>query len=1008
MVLSTIVIQGRKYSYRDAEDLADNAGIFLHVAKKAISSSKKVAKYNKDLDDLNRMDKIEYIATKDKPEDTRVSIGDVNGVKMFKYDIKTNAIPLVKRIFSLKKNPSQFQITNDKVHAVQGKIDIGHIVKTPNININVTGTVYFVFNISAETCYRKTTFYHNGPIRDILQSATAAAILYLQVISNLLIPQVEKIIIHGQNDSLDLVYDWRNMTLRDKNYQLSQWKNINYISDSDENCVIKYFREYHNIKIDHFNDEIDINKLSKLCNDNQINYYFYSINGILKMKNTDNKNKKTISLILYNNHIYPLNGRRPINRNIDYNEIIIVKDIDKNIKKLLDNKIIPYDIQSNILSDESKSKVISYTHDSIKYLCNEQYSTCFCILNDFDLVDEIYDSITINDLGSIIEKKYLDNSIDSFFPLDVGKGGFNYDVLPDGFTFDDEDIHYIDKNKAYLCVLRNLPYIIYTDWRLSECKIINKNITDVDIIPHYLYIVDVMNDYDILLPNNGKYTGYHLQKCFKYRKNIIVKEQLQCSISPNHYKKMIDDLFRFIKDINIIKQIMVVLIGKFEKNTEVKESYSYKGIFNKDESKRTTGLKINIDKKYDVAYDCNKLISYVYNRKPLAIQVKDGCRLLLFDKMIDLDLDLDNILQIRTDSIVYKGPKPELDNHFLDGWKFLEKTNIKKMNMSSDIEKVEMTFIQSFPSTSTRILHAQYAGCGKTYHIINVLVPKLIKNNVNYLILTPSHCALKEYRNNQLNCKVIQHYEFHNEIPDESYIIVDEIGMVGRKGHDFIYKLLHLGKSFECFGDFNQLVPPDTHVSFGKDHYLQYMFGKNIDRRFENFRNNFTQEYYDSLINSNDHNYLVSEVIKYSAKDYKDADVVLTYRCKSRDDWNKKIMKERKLSYESRGLKLYCNVNKQRYRDINIYNGFPLYIYDNDEKYYYLVDNMDNPDVKIRCTKKQLDEDFSPRFAMNIYNIQGDSINSYYWDINDNYFINSQSAYTIISRLKGNIFINNF
>ena len=121
---------------------------------------------------------------------------------------------------------------------------------------------------------------------------------------------------------------------------------------------------------------------------------------------------------------------------------------------------------------------------------------------------------------------------------------------------------------------------------------------------------------------------------------------------------------------------------------------------------------------------------------------------------------------------------------------------------------------------------------------------KIIKEHESYIILTPSHSTLKEYKKLNLNCSVIQKYSmFGNDIPSEQTIIIDEIGMCGYQEMLFLTKCNLMGKQILAFGDFNQLLPVGSNHNFGCKNFLSYLFNK-IDESYTNHRNNFTAESY--------------------------------------------------------------------------------------------------------------------------------------------------------------------
>jgi len=157
-----------------------------------------------------------------------------------------------------------------------------------------------------------------------------------------------------------------------------------------------------------------------------------------------------------------------------------------------------------------------------------------------------------------------------------------------------------------------------------------------------------------------------------------------------------------------------------------------------------------------------------------------------------------------------------------------------------------------------------------------------------------------------------------------------------------------------------------------------------------NYRNDFTREYYEALYNSNLD--LVNEVKKYRSKDYLKSDIVICYRNeKGVEVWNKKIMEELGLNKYSIGLKVKCNTNVLSHHDI--YNNFKYTIKNVTDTHITLSDD------KI-ITKHEYDKNFMPAYALTLYGMQGKSINSFYYPDEELSFINSRSAYTLISRLK--------
>ena len=93
------------------------------------------------------------------------------------------------------------------------------------------------------------------------------------------------------------------------------------------------------------------------------------------------------------------------------------------------------------------------------------------------------------------------------------------------------------------------------------------------------------------------------------------------------------------------------------------------------------------------------------------------------------------------------------------------------------------------------------------------------------------------------------------------------------------------------------------------------------------------------------------------------------------------------------GCKIVCNSNELR--DMNIYNNF-----------YYTIKAVDG-DITINdglddivISEKQLKKFFDFGYCRTLYNIQGESITSFYFPVEDICHIDGRALYTLISRLK--------
>lgn len=781
------------------------------------------------------------------------------------------------------------------------------------------------------------------------------------------------------------IFNIKDMELRDNDVLdiFNEYVNVDLNKNDNSNCVKTFLKNKLKKISEKTIDDLKttIKDIIEFCEKYRIELYIYHYNGTLLDKHVPkkrNKNYPVLVFMAYNNHLYPINNKYLEKRKHDNLKIEIVEDATDKLKEFIYKNILPSSIKIN---DE---KIISFIVDNTKYLQNEDYYKCKSILEKFGFgLDEyLYDTITLPSIFNILESTYIKENINSFFPnaSNYTKGGYNYKTDEE---IDYKDLETIDKSKAYSYALKELEFLISCDFRQN--KIIKYDEQPSEICEHYLYIAKP-SESSILLPNRNIYSGEHLIFCMNEGVEFKILESIECTRHINFYKKMITDMYEKI-DNNSFKEIMNISIGKMERSPEIYDKTFFQGIYNKDQSDREEGYKIELTDKYNLVYNTQKAIKNIYNKKPISIQIKDNARRVLYKKMKDINLSTSDIIQIKTDSITYKKYKKNygkiLDG--LDGWKEEE---FKEIKPSEPYDNPDMSF--NIMTTNKNVLANCYAGTGKTYTILNELIPKLDTEKKSYIILSPTHRALKEYRDANKHCKVIDHYTCSKTIPSEDVIIVDEYGMCNEASHNLIFKCFLLGKEIHLYGDIYQLPP--VGISLGKisDQYTDLLFSnkKILDK---NYRNDFTREYYDGLINSNDKNYLYKEVIKYRTKNITDADIIICYRNDIVDKYNAKMMELKGYKDFDVGMPVLSKTNALYKKEI--YNNF-RYIITSKNGDNYELDNY------YKVTKKDLDNYFKPGYAMTLYGAQGDSFKSFYYPSDDKYFINPNTAYTLISRLK--------
>jgi hypothetical protein len=399
---------------------------------------------------------------------------------------------------------------------------------------------------------------------------------------------------------------------------------------------------------------------------------------------------------------------------------------------------------------------------------------------------------------------------------------------------------------------------------------------------------------------------------------------------------------------------------------------------------------------YDVEEKRNK---NPFNKVPIRVQTLCKARRIVYEKVKELKLKPTSIKQIRCDAITFRYTKKIKEGKEIGEWKMQDSKPLANDFDNDEPDDEPPTFKLDAINPNNK-LFADYAGSGKTHYIINELIPKLD----DFIVVSPSHASIREYRSKKINCNVIQRYSLSHTIPTEKNIIVDEIGMLDNQANNILIKCAMLGKNIYSFGDFQQL-PPVNSERCNSPIYLNYLYGE-ITKLGTNYRNDFTFEYYDSLITMTKN--ILAEINKYNSKSYEEAETIITYINATRQKYNKKMLTKLKIDYNivkgekhdsytiktpTVGCKIVCHTNELKDKDI--YNNFYYTIKSVDDN-ITITDGVDD----IVITLKQLKAFFNFGYCRTLYNIQGESLSSFYFTLEDINHIDGHALYTLISRLK--------
>jgi hypothetical protein len=846
-------------------------------------------------------------------------------------------------------------------------------------------------------------------------------------------------------------YSMSQYFLGDVEYSLEEWANISYIGNwkkGEDCCAVKFISNkfphlYWEIKKLQTKKGVSFENFRDFCDEHSIMYIFKDINNddlydgdkicnnIDLFKDLDNFNiQQALCAIVYEGHIYPYSGGKLKRIAKKPRSIKLVKDATNDLIKLYKNNICPRNV---IVSTKLKDNkyiigVDSYIYKGVKYFENSEYEMCVKILKKFNIEKCIPTNISMSSLiDFILSIRKGNHNVSSFLPdKDLYKAKAITWETDDDVDPYIENIKGIDKNKCYHYALTELPYLIIHDWRKHRVTDISKS-QNHQINDSYLYLVKARY-FSVPIPKSGLYPGYHLKKYNWIEFDIL--EELETDTCVNFYREILLELYNIL-NMNDFKKMGVRIIGKMERDIGEISKFLFKCIISKDIDYKEGPIREVND--YKLCFNKKDLINNIRDQIPINIQIKCHAYSLLTDKIKELKLNDNDIVQINTDALYYYGDYPSyLKNKDINvlkkdfkGWKISEDFKSReafKINFLED-NNIIPTLELTNNNDKKRVLYMKYAGNGKTFEIVNNLVTKCIRKNKSYIVLTPTHSTLNDIKNTKIiidsvnydiNCDILQKYCFDGSIPDTDIVIIDEIGFCGADCHDFLFKLNRANKSYYCFGDFNQMPPIGETRTFNQPHYLKYMFNK-IDTEFINYRNNFTKEYYDQLITGKLDPY--SEVFKLSSPlEY--AETCICFRNETRDIMNDKILEFKGLKKYSVGTKVICTTN----RLLDTSDQFPIYHHkeftifkikkiekDNAKKpikKFILIDSNGNKSV---IENKRFYANFRHSYCINIYEAQGKTFQSYHWAEEDKNWLlkkryatdtmRNKLAYTIISRI---------
>jgi hypothetical protein len=793
--------------------------------------------------------------------------------------------------------------------------------------------------------------------------------------------------------NVETIIDYRTIRMMGDtpmNLSVNIFANIVPIEPTEESCVPTALRKLYPEISKQKKDPIALlhnantNEIIDFCKTYKIRMIAWDHLGNVIAKYIPDKPStkfKTLAYVVYDNHIHIVKNKELVKKPLGEKfEIVEHEQLQRDFKELILRRIEPSNIRLG-----AGDLIAEYTHEDTRYIVNPDWELVLHISNVIGLFEDTLDpSTTLSQMLIHLEKYYSSTNTSSFFPIEHRKPAFFWTA--DSIDPDREKTT-IDKNLAYTDILMTLPYLLKTDIRTHTHEDTTEYTEELS-----LYLAEAIPP-NILMPKKDLYSGSHIKYCIQLKAfEVKIYERMECEKERNHFQLIIEDLLtKFNRDH--IKKLVLPAIGLFEKTPEIKEKIEVSVIGEDERTNQYEDVRIDdLDGKY-LQKRPTKVVRNLYNRKPIAIQIKDTMYRLLFEKMRELKLTDDDIVNINTDSITfYSQPNQQVEtSKDIGKWKKAD-YNPRHAISFYDTQTPFPTMRQVLKTPMINLIVQGPPGNGKSHRI---------QNNTDLtdaIILSSKHSAIRQHKEKGLNAKVIQVYRMglKKAIPTEKHIIVEECGILAREHWDLLIECSMLGKQISVLGDFKQLLPVNEYGSFNQPLFLNWLF-PNQETMNTNWRNKFSLGYYDWLLEKATKQELETEVIKYSTKKPQDADIIVAYRKEIVRDYNREVLKYKKFKPTDPYVPIMIKTNE--FRDKELFNNF---IFDRHE----LEEHWDDDQLEELLEEKGADKESKVQVAYTrtLYNMQGDETPTFYVAREDmGWFVQPRMAYTLISRLKGDM-----
>lgn len=739
-------------------------------------------------------------------------------------------------------------------------------------------------------------------------------------------------------NNINYIDIYKDIELKQIEYkELSKYKTLNY--EIKNNCVYDGIKKkFPNIKIK-LKQSYKYPYILKLMKKNKKNCIVRDFdNEIIEMSKVNKyiTDKNTLDFKIIDEHIYILsksNNEPKKNKfimvklidkfkgiekrdQIDYIIINSIKDLDKynNINILLDN----FDSYNKLIEEIKKDNIlIDYDYCNLYYKSNViRYNPTY--LNFVKIIKKYnYKSLNIfNCIDSKLKLRgYLSEENFNYF-INVNK------IITFSRTDNDDNIK-LDINNAYPSKLYDKTLILPVPIISDEWKKYNNE----PIINYYIYYIKLEKGINkIITKNYNNIFGTFLKvlinngvklKILRYFASSLCRQNdiTQDDIDKNTLRQYIGWLRKNINNktnqyevINPIDKKILELKYKERVKFYNKDNY-YIANINDSLIIKKTGILVNLyimDLVNMELYLMDKEIKRL-NKGIILNNVKTDCLGYIYDKPIILPMDK-----------IKKGVdgcyKIEKQNDFYYDLKKIELLPINKIYRAKKpkinkykLNNLDVNDIDNLISNNKSFLLSGRAGFGKTYTLINNIIPKLNELNKKYFITstTIENAEDLQTKLKSINVETIQNLlnkltieELTKKLKDISYIIIDESSQLTQDIYKILeYIILNLNTKIILIGDKNQCKGTDAYIeSWINTNYILNLCDMNliILKKHKNIR--YCDEL-DNLLTFIENEYNISKIKNYVLQKIKiitkhEDNINLAYYNKTCDNVKSKFKKD--------------------------------------------------------------------------------------------------------------------